>query len=66
MNDVELASGLRAWFKRLCSASPQARRKSPVWVALREIVTTCGNWKNRPRGNPKRGYLVSRKNMDNQ
>lgn len=64
MNDVELASGLREWFKRMGVVSGQARRKNPVWVALREITGAFGNWRNARRGNPRRGYLRMKERMN--
>lgn len=56
MKDEELAGGLREWFKRVMGVSGQARRKNPVWVALREIAGAFGNWRNAPRGDPSKGF----------
>lgn len=66
MNDSDLAVGLREWFKRMGGVSGQARRKNPVWVALREITGAFGNWRNARRGNPRRGYLVMRERMNHE
>lgn len=35
------------------------RKRSPVWKVLRERLTETGNWKNAPRGNPKKGFIKS-------
>lgn len=56
MSDEELASGLREWFERVDGVSSGSRRKSAVWVAMREILVHWGNWCNAPRGNPKKGF----------
>lgn len=66
MSHKELADRLQEWFSQVAGLPEWVRVKSPVWVAMRDNLRVLGNWKNRPRGNPKRGYLVSRKAMDNQ
>lgn len=61
VTDTVLANSLKAWFSRVTGVSGQARRKSPVWVALREIVSAFGNWRNAPRGDPKKGFASMKK-----
>lgn len=61
MNDHDLAGGLKDWFSRVCGVSSQARRKNPVWAAIREIAGHWGNWRNAPRGDPKKGFEAMKK-----
>jgi len=66
MNHKSLAEELQVWFCEVKAMPEWVRCKSPVWSTMRDNLRLLGNWKNRPRGNPKRGYLVSRKNMKDE
>ena len=37
------------------------KRHQPLYKMLKEELTNLGFWKNRPRGNPKKGYKISRR-----
>lgn len=60
MTDSELAHALKEWGMRVGRAGSGVRRKSPVWVAMREVLGVFGNWRNAPRGNPRKGYVAMR------
>jgi hypothetical protein len=66
MNHKSIAEGIEGWFSDVGGMPEWVRVKSPVWRVMRDRLTVLGHWKNRPRGNPKRGYLVSRERMKNE
>ncbi len=43
----------------LCLEIRKMTRSSPLYKLLKEELTALGHWKNKPRGNPKAGYLKS-------
>jgi len=58
MKDNELEEGLREWWVNIREVSKQARSQNRVWRVVREIVEGYGNWRNAPRGNPRKGYAA--------
>lgn len=66
MSHKELAERLQEWFSKVAGLPEWVRTKSPVWVAMRDNLRVLGNWKNRPRGNPGKGFRVSREKMSNE
>ncbi len=59
-----LSESVQAWFCEVRGMPEWVRTKSPVWRVLRDNLRPLGHWRARPRGNPKRGYLVSRERMN--
>ena len=58
MSHKELAKMLQEWFSGVSGLPGWVREHSPVWRVLRDNLRVLGNWKARPRGNPKKGYRV--------
>lgn len=52
--DQQLAKALAAWFERH-SKDPH-RWRTPVGLAVRDGVSASNNWRNAPRGDPRKGY----------
>ena len=65
MEHKNLAERLQEWFTLVSALPDWVRTKSPVWVAMRDNLRALGHWRARPRGNPKKGFEMSRKNMNN-
>ena len=42
--------------KELRQAIKEMKRHQPLYYALKEELALLGYWKNKPRGNPRRGY----------
>lgn len=59
----ELSESLKAWFVEVGRLPAWVRIKSPVWAVLRDNLRVLGHWRARPRGNPSKGFKVSRERM---
>jgi hypothetical protein len=44
------------YLKTELSKQGDSFRHSPIYKLLKEELTTKGNWKAAPRGNPKKGF----------
>lgn len=42
----------------LCESIRSMTRHSPIYKVPKEELSALGYWKNRPRGNPAKGYKV--------
>ncbi len=66
MNHKALAEALERWFTVVSALPEWVRTKSPVWAAMRDNLKALGHWRARPRGNPQKGFKVSRERMNNE
>ena len=53
---VPLEAVIRGWL----SVQAGYDRREPAWVALRRELKRMGHWKDRPRGDPKKGRAVQK------
>ncbi len=61
MTDQELALEIRGWGNRVVNRLGINRRRSPVWHSIKWVAGNWGNWRNAPRGNPKKGYVAMKR-----
>ena len=54
------AQWLEKWFDRMDGLSRWSVYKSAVWGVLRRRLKGWGRWKDRPRGDPKKGRAVQK------
>jgi len=54
-----ITQGIRAWWDE--NSMKEKRWQTVVGRAIKEVVVSSGNWKNKARGNPRKAYLASRK-----
>lgn len=65
MKYKEIAAGLRAWAVKNSSNRNKWSQNS-LGITIKEIVKDLGNWKNAPRGNPRKGYIKMMENKNKQ
>ena len=59
--DRDLAREIAEWFER--HRGDKGIWQKPVGRSVREALMRRGNWKNAPRGNPRKGYEEMRRRM---
>jgi hypothetical protein len=62
MSDLGLGNDLFDWFERT-KGNPNRWRESYVGRVIRGNLVETGNWKNAPRGDPKKGYAAMREKL---
>lgn len=63
-SDEEIVKALKAWFKE--HGDDPNRWRTPIGRTLKELLQITGNWKNAPRGNPKKGFRAMQANQEEQ
>lgn len=63
MKDVELAAELKVWFNKHVK-SPNVWNQTKTGRLIKETLLSSGNWKNKRRGNPKKGFAMRGKNKE--
>lgn len=62
--DAEIVKALKQWFKE--HADDPNRWRTPIGRTLKDLLMLTGNWKNAPRGNPKKGFRAMQANQEEQ
>ena len=58
-NKQKLAEAIRRWGTQ-AAYDPNRWHRDPIGQAIRDVVSSLGNWRNAPRGNPRKGQEAMR------
>ena len=62
MNDTEFSNELKTRLNRILPTKNYFR--NPIFMVIRDLIRVKGYWKNKPRGNPSKGYKAMREKAE--
>jgi hypothetical protein len=62
IDEKELARVLEKWFNNTNTTKIHFWNRNKVGLTLKNNLNNIGRWRNRKRGNPKRGYQIAKQN----
>lgn len=65
MKEKELAAELNNWFKQI-KIKQNFWNRNPVAQVIKENLSKIGNFKNLPRGNPRKAHETMRQKLFNK
>jgi hypothetical protein len=58
IDEIKLAEYLKQWFNQNNISKDHFWERNPVAVIIKNNLKSSGKWRNRARGNPRKGYKV--------